>query len=228
MFVSLPQNNFWALPINLKIHYMKKCLTIVSVFMVFISAGNVATAQAVEEGNVIIDAYYGFPNLYSTTFRAAYANSGSETDISIKGLGPLGGRVEYMLADKFGLGLDIGFNNTKLTFTDAGTDSNGNPTTYDYDYSTAKFGAMITMNYHFLDNDNLDLYGQFGIGYGNRNFKFSSTDPNYTELSVESLIPVASRLGVGMRYFFTDNVGVNLNLGFGQGGLANAGVSFKF
>jgi opacity protein-like surface antigen len=212
---------------------MKKCLTIVSAFMLFMSAGNVATAQAVEEGNVIVDAYYGFPNLYSTTFRAAYANSGTETDVSIKGMGPLGGRVEYMLADKFGLGLDIGFNNTKLTFKDQVQEYNSSTGTYqtkvyDYNYTTAKFGAMITMNYHFLDNDNLDLYGQLGIGYGRRTYKFSSTDPNYSNESIKGLIPIASRLGVGMRYFFTDNVGVNLNLGFGQGGLANAGVSFKF
>ena len=67
-----------------------------------------------------------------------------------------------------------------------------------------------------------------GAGYGNRSFTFKSTDPNYTEASVKSLIPVASRIGVGLRYFFTDNIGANLALGFGQGGLLNAGISFKF
>jgi opacity protein-like surface antigen len=42
------------------------------------------------------------------------------------------------------------------------------------------------------------------------------------------LIPVASRIGVGLRYFFTDNLGANLGLGFGQGGLINVGISAKF
>jgi outer membrane protein W len=88
---------------------------------------------------------------------------------------------------------------------------------------------MVTFNYHFLEsNDNLDAYFMVGAGYGNRSFTFSSTDPNYTEASVKSIIPVASRIGVGMRYFFTDNIGLNLAIGFGQGGLVNGGLSLKF
>jgi hypothetical protein len=44
---------------------------------------------------------------------------------------------------------------------------------------------------------------------------------------VKGIIPVAMRVGVGMRYFFTKNIGANLGLGFGQGGIINAGLSFK-
>ncbi len=189
---------------------------------------NSLNAQVFEEGNVGIDLYYGFPNIYSTAFKASYANSGSELDVNINGMGPVGLRAEYLLTDKIGLGLDLGFNNTTLTFKEEGYDSNNNPTIYDYTYSTKKIGAMVTFNYHFIDNDELDFYGIFGMGYGNRSFKFESTDPNYVEATVSSLIPVASRLGVGMRYFFTDNIGANLALGFGQGGIINAGLSFKF
>ncbi len=188
---------------------------------------NSLNAQVFEEGNVGIDLYYGFPNIYSTAFKASYANSGSELDVNINGMGPVGLRAEYLLTDKIGLGLDLGFNNTTLTFKEEGYDSNNNPTIYDYTYSK-KIGAMVTFNYHFIDNDELDFYGIFGMGYGNRSFKFESTDPNYVEATVSSLIPVASRLGVGMRYFFTDNIGANLALGFGQGGIINAGLSFKF
>jgi opacity protein-like surface antigen len=184
-------------------------------------------AQVFEEGNVSIDLYYGFPNLYTTVFKSAYANSGTEQDIEIGGIGPVGLRGEYLLTDKIGLGLDLGFNNSNISYTEATTDNNGNPVTYDYNYSTQKIGAMVTFNYHFIDNDQLDFYGVFGMGYGNRSFKFESTDPNYTEATVSSIIPVASRLGVGMRYFFSDYIGANLALGFGQGGIINAGLSFK-
>lgn len=213
---------------------MKKSLTIVSAFLLLLTAQtNTASAQAVEEGNIIIEGYYGFPNLYTSIFKTTYANSGTSTDLTIKGLGPVGGRVEYLLADKFGLGLDVGFNNTKISYKDQVTefDSNtGNSVvkTYNYDFSTQKIGVMVTMNYHFIDNDALDLYGMFGVGYGNRSYSFKSNDPNYSEGKVDSPIPIASRLGIGMRYFFTDNLGVNLNLGVGQGGLMNAGISAKF
>jgi len=187
---------------------------------------NTANAQAVEEGNILIDVYYGFPNLYGATFKSLYANSGSETNVDISSLGPLGLRGEYLISDKIGLGLDLGFNNTKLTYTQHDDFDNKD---YDYDYKTQKIGAMVTFNYHFLEsNDNLDAYFMVGAGYGNRSFTFSSTDPNYSEASVKSIIPVASRIGVGMRYFFTDNIGLNLAIGFGQGGLVNGGLSLKF
>ncbi|PWL29442.1 MAG: hypothetical protein DCO96_06675 [Fluviicola sp. XM-24bin1] len=201
---------------------MKKKLLVLAtaIFMV----GGSANAQAVEQGNMIIDAYYGFPNLYTNVFKTAYANSGTEIDLKIGGIGPVGGRFEYMVADKIGVGLDVGFNNSNITyFEDQGANR------YEYDFSTQKLGFMATFNYHFLQNvDMVDAYVMFGAGYGNRTFTFASTDPNYVESSVESLIPVASRIGVGMRYFFTDNIGLNLGLGFGQGGLVNAGISAKF
>lgn len=180
---------------------------------------------------MVFDVYYGFPNLYTTVFKAAYANSGTEEDIKISGLGPVGFRGEYLIADKIGLGLDIGFNNTKISFKETFNETNSNgqivEKTYTYDYKTSKLGVMLTFNYHFIDNDQVDFYGVFGVGYGNRNFSFESTNPNFTSINQESLIPIASRIGIGVRYFFTDNIGLNVAAGFGQGGILNAGVSVK-
>lgn len=205
---------------------MKKKLLVV--FAAIFLAGGSANAQAVEQGNILIDVYYGFPNLYTSVFRTAYANSGTEIDLNVGGLGPLGGRFEYMVADKIGVGLDVGFNNTTITYLENDVDGMGNPTQYQYDFSTQKLGFMATFNYHFLQNaDAVDAYVMLGAGYGQRSFTFESTDPNYVNNSVDSPIPVASRIGVGMRYFFTDNIGANLALGFGQGGLVNAGISVK-
>ncbi len=205
-----------------------KRMKVLVIALLALTATNNATAQVVEEGNVLVDTYYGFPNLYTAAFKSAYANSGIEQNVEIKGLGPVGLRVEYLLTDKVGLGVDLGFNNTQLTFDEATTDAEGDPVTYQYDYKTQKFGVLVTFNYHFIENDNLDFYGVIGAGYGNRSFKFASTDPNYQDEEIKGLIPVASRIGIGLRYFFTDNIGANLGLGFGQGGILNAGLSFKF
>lgn len=198
-----------------------------------LALGTTSHAQAVEQGNMIIDGYYGFPNLYTAVFQNAYANSGTEVDLKIGGIGPVGGRFEYMAADKIGVGLDVGFNNSFVTYSEVSQVYNSttgvyDDVTYEYDFRTSKLGVMATFNYHFLNNDVVDAYVMLGAGYGNRTYTFSSTDPNYVESSVSGLIPVASRIGVGMRYFFTDNIGANLALGFGQGGLVNAGLSAKF
>lgn len=198
-----------------------------------ITLSTTSFGQAVEEGNVLVDVYYGFPNLYTAVFKSAYANSGSEVDLKIGGIGPVGLRAEYLLADKVGLGVDIGFSNSSVKYSELS--SVYNETTmeyesrlYDYNFVTQKIGVMATFNYHFLDNDKVDAYVQVGAGYGKRSFKFESTDPNYSEGTVTGVIPFAGRLGVGARYFFTDNIGLNMNLGFGQGGLVNGGLTVKF
>lgn len=183
-----------------------------------------SNAQAIEEGNVIIDAYYGFPNLYSTIFKAAYESSNS-TGLTLGSQGPLGIRAEYLITDKVGFGIDLGMSSSSISYSEADINTN---IIYDYKFSTRKIGAIFTFNYHFVENDKLDAYFVVGGGYGNRNFKFTSTDPNYIEESVESLIPISYKIGVGMRYFFTENIGANLALGLGQGGLVNVGVSAKF
>ena len=181
-------------------------------------------AQALEQGNVIIDAYYGFPNLYSTVFKTLYESSNS-TGLTLGSQGPLGIRAEYLITDKVGFGIDLGMNSSSISYSEADINTN---IIYDYKFSTRKIGAIFTFNYHFVENDKLDAYFVVGGGYGNRNFKFTSTDPNYIEESVESLIPISYKIGVGMRYFFTENIGANLALGLGQGGIANVGVSAKF
>ena len=42
-------------------------------------------AKAVEEGNVMIDAYYGFPNLYQTTMKTTYDNA-DRNDFKVGGI----------------------------------------------------------------------------------------------------------------------------------------------
>lgn len=202
---------------------MKK-LILPLLVLTMILAPKKSNAQAIEEGNVIIDAYYGFPNLYSSIFRAAYESSNS-TSLTLGSQGPLGIRAEYLITDKVGFGIDLGMSSSSISYSEADINTN---IIYDYKYSTRKIGAIFTFNYHFVENDKLDAYFLVGGGYGNRNFKFTSTDPNYIEESVESLIPISYKIGVGMRYFFTENIGANLALGLGQGGLVNVGVSAKF
>ncbi len=190
---------------------------------------NTTNAQVFSEGDKIIDVYYGFPNLYKIAFKTSYANSGQELNLNVGGVGPLGIRGEYMVADKVGVGVDIGFSNTKITYQENDNFGEGSESQiYEYNYNTKKLGVMVTFNYHFVENsDNFDAYFTLGAGYGNRTFGSSSTDPDFGTVTFNSPFPVAARVGVGMRYFFNENIGVNLGIGLGQGGLLNGGLSFK-
>ena len=185
-----------------------------------------ASAQAVMEGNILIDIYYGFPDLYKTTLRTAYSDN---NNVQTGGIGPIGGRVEYLLSDKFGVGLDIAYTSAFATFDRDAVDASGNTITYQDEVGTNKIGGMATLNYHISNNDKLDAYAMVGAGYKNRVFTYETSEPGYVdETSSGSLFPVSFRIGAGMRYFFTDNIGANLAIGFGQGGLINGGISAKF
>ncbi|MFZ9028933.1 MAG: outer membrane beta-barrel protein [Crocinitomicaceae bacterium] len=202
---------------------MKKTLLLfAAMFLIQMSA----SAQAVMQGNVLIDAYYGFPDLYKTTLRNAYNESGNQ-NLKLGGIGPIGGRLEYMLSDKFGLGLDIAYTSATVTYNRDTVNMSG-PVTYEDKVGTKKIGGMVTFNYHFVENDKLDAYAMLGAGYRQRTWFYESTDPDFQGDEIKGLIPVAFRIGAGMRYFFTENIGMNLALGLGQGGLINGGITAKF
>ena len=189
-----------------------------------------SNAQSLEAGTIIVDGYYGFGNLYNSVFKALASASGS--NVTTSSMGPLGIKGEYLLSSKVGFGLDLGYSSAKLSYTETYTDYDANFNavikSYDYSLKTAKVGAMVTFNYHFVESDKFDAYFTTGLGYGNRTFKETSTYSGYTPAKINSVFPIASRIGFGMRYFFTQNIGANLGLGLGQGGLVNVGITGKF
>ena len=88
---------------------------------------------------------------------------------------------------------------------------------------------MATMNYHIFTTEVIDFHFIAGGGYKTRTLRSTTDDPDYTTESINlSLLNVAARVGVGTRIFFTDNIGINVGIGFGQGSILNAGVSMKF
>ncbi len=197
---------------------MKK-LILPLVALTIMLAPNKSNAQALEAGKIIVDGYYGFPNLFTTVFENAYSNA-SGTGLTFGSEGPLGIRAEYLISDKVGFGIDLGMNSSSIYYSE---------NTYDYTFKTRKIGAMVTFNYHFVESDKFDVYFVTGAGYGNRTFKITSTEPEYTEPTMDfNLVPVSAKIGVGLRYFFTEQIGFNLGLGIGQGGLVNVGISAKF
>ena len=184
-----------------------------------------ATSQ-VEESSIIIDTYYGFPNLYASVLRTGY-DSETNDDFKITGYGPVGVRGEYMFHDKMGVGIDFMINSSKVSYNYAGVSpTTGAAAVYTDEISTTKIGVMATFSYHFISTDRVDFFGVAGAGFKNRSWKYSSTNPDNLDLSLSgNLLPIAGRIGVGTRIFFTDNLAANIGLGFGQGGIVNAGLS---
>ena len=199
---------------------MKKLL-----FVFAMVAGTTFSASAqVQQGTILVDAYYGMPNLYKSIFEAA-ASSVDATNVKTGGIGPVGIRAEWMAAEKFGVGIDLCYSDVYVKEDAMGSDG----MMYSYELRSPKIGIMATMNYHIFTTEVLDFYFIAGGGWKNRTLTSTTDDPNYTTDSIDmSLLNIAARVGVGARIFFTENIGINLGVGFGQGSIFNGGVSMKF
>jgi opacity protein-like surface antigen len=205
---------------------MKKVLTFIGAALIAtIGFNNTAVAQ-VEQGNVIIDLYYGYPNFGK---KLADGINNASSDITVGGIGPAGIRVEYMLADNFGLGVDFIYNSTNLSFTADSLNLDGTVNrSYDVKTSMQRVRVMLRANYHFVQTDVMDAYVGFGAGSNNRFWGLNTDYPDYEDESIgATAIPVSARIALGTRFYFTDNIGANVELGIG-GPLISGGLSLKF
>lgn len=188
------------------------------------------------QGNFIIDPYVGIPNWANSILYSNY--EGSDASVANYktngGMLSYGGRLEYMIADNFGVGADVnyevsGFN---YDYTDSLWDSGSgtySTSTYNYDYKAKKLRVMARLNYHFVQNERVDAYTGFAGGYRNVNRSVSSTNPSFEDDETNTtLIPVAIRVAIGTRVYFTDNIGAHVELGIGGGAIFQFGISAKF
>ncbi len=210
---------------------MKKITLIFASVVVFAFVGaHTASAQAVEEGSIIIDPYYGAPNFGKILTDLVDDNiDGVETT----GIGPLGLRAEYMLSDRIGVGVDFIYNSVGLSYQDSfpvfNSDNNTLETeVYDYDWKMERIRIQGRFSYHFATTDVLDPYFGAGAGTNFRSWTFESTQPGYeNDSDTGTLLPFSLRFFVGMRYYFTENIGLNAEIGLIDP-LLSGGISVKF
>ena len=210
---------------------MKKLILIAS-FGLFMSTSLFAQTP-VMKGSILVDGGIGWPTgniLYNTV------SDGQENYKVNGGQFAYGGRVEYMLADDFGIALDGNFVKTGYNFDRVDTISVYDPVsmTYsdsissnNYDYTAKKTRIMVRLNKHIVQNDNVDAYIGAGVGYRSVS-RVSSTNDVVDAEQEEALIPVSFRLAFGARFFFTDNIGAHIELGAWGGSPIQLGLSFKF
>ena len=208
---------------------MKKKILLFSLGLMI---STVTIAQTpVMTGNILFDPYFGIP-----TGNVLWNNGDGDNYKVNGGQFAYGGRLEYMIADDLGIGVDVNYVKTGYSYDSLSVTSTYNATTgqYDYDstsglydYTAQKTRIMIRINKHFVQTDNVDAYFGAAAGYRlvSRAYSFAG---NPLAEQDEALIPVAFRLALGARFYFTQNIGAHVELGAFGGQVIQAGLALKF
>lgn len=185
---------------------MRKILSILT--MALLGSAAYGQSPTFSQGDKVITAGIGFGT-------ALYSGAAYKT-----GLPPLSANFEIGVADDFlgdgitlGVGPYLGFAGSKYEVT--------YPTNYGLKYSYTVIGARGALHYTFVDN--LDTYGGLMLGYNIVSVKEIGDVPVGFSASSSGLSFSAY---IGGRYYFNENLGAMLELGYGVA-YVNLGLAFK-
>ena len=192
--------------------------------------------KAFKQGTFDFTIGYGYPDMYKTIIKSLVDNSGNTYEV--KGLGPAFLKVEYGVTKLIGIGAVIGYQSISVSDTYLYQDYNsttGGYNTYEevekLTYTSLSVAARI--NFHFGTGKKLDPYAGVGVGYSQKQYKFTYTtnNPNGLRTTPETysgLIPFYLGITAGIRYYFTPNIGIYGEVGFDKWSLIQGGLAIKF
>ncbi len=186
---------------------MKKILSIA----LFLSV-TVAFAQNFSEGDKVANFGLGVAG-------ASYKPVGKST------IPPIQASVEYFVKDNISVGGFLGYTSYKESGGFSSPSFGGFDSRFEVKSSYILLGALG--NYHFYDEDKLNAYGGLSLGYALANSSVTYSDPSFPTIAVKTGgSSFIYGLQVGGRYFFTDKLAANVELGYGVSVL-KIGVSYK-
>ena len=193
---------------------MKK---LILTFAIVVLGWQFTNAQALEQGNSLINVGMGF---------GSYMGSGNGYQTTFP---PLYGSYEYMINDNISVGAFASYTASEYKYTFPNMEG-GTGSVDDYKWKFSYLNAGALGNYHFVNNDQIDVYGGLKLGYTNVSSKFnSSNDESNNIFKTLNLASSGVLFGaqVGARYFFSEHIAVNVELGYGVA-VASGGLTFVF
>ncbi len=124
-------------------------------------------AQAFEMGKSNVSVSYGFGSFTQALIKSAV----SETDASFKSTGPIYAKYEYGLTEKIGIGFNFAYFDATISSRDQYTDVNSNTVNFTESLKYSTWSGLARLNFHFADNDRIDPYFGFGLGYRSVTYK---------------------------------------------------------
>lgn len=204
-------------------------MKLLGILLVFIPT--LGFCQPLEEGDWVVEAGFGFPNVPPITSSVSFfhGNSVSENSEQRK-FGQFYLKTDFFVSDKVSVigsanyGYFYQYEVRTLETYDGNTDSWVSQS-YFYETKLSKWRVTAGINWHLIRTDRLDSY--FGVMAGTKKAftKFNTNDPD-AGTPFNWAVPFALRLHWGSRYFITEAIGLNFELGLG-GPLIKGGLTYK-
>jgi hypothetical protein len=195
-------------------------------FLALLMTAFVFNAQAQKsEGTTVATVGLGY-SLFNNIIKKALE---TDEDLDVKSVPTIALTFDHSLTDNFSIGLAAAYQSVSAEFTNTYFDENSVSQTELSKTSVSRINIAIRPLFHYGNSDKLDMYSGLRVGYLIRNVTVESDDPN-ADLSEEfdgnrfalGLVPF------GMRYFFSDNLGINMDLQIGTPYVVSGGIAFRF
>ncbi len=144
-----------------------------------------------------------------------------------------GGEIQFLFSNSFGVSLKYNFahidqtwtHNTNAGFTFFGYEE---PNVADYHRGrTYKMRFMVGFNWYKERSEDFCTYWSWCVG-AKRTVRQVTAIGHTVSNSLKPIYWPTTRIGYGLRWFFTPNVGVNAELGLGGGSPVMIGLMCKF
>lgn len=185
--------------------FIKKLSIICALFSITIASAQFEQGDKVVNFGVGVGGYYAMGNGYSTKI----------PPIELSG--------EYFIMENLSVGGFIGGSKSEL---EVKVPNHNDHETFSYSY----FNIGVIGNYHFVNQEKLDVYAGARLGYVGLKLKYDEDEFN-SGFDIDGLgarsSGVLAGAQIGGRYFFTDAFAANAELGYGIA-ILKVGISFKF
>lgn len=169
---------------------------------------------AVKKGNLMITSGYGFPGI----LRYILKLKTNREDYTIKGSGPYLFKAEYMISNKFGIGINASYNSSRLFWFDPSYDTIQKLyRDFEFGIKGKELSGAIRGNYHFWHRKKIDSYAGLGFGTGYINLH-SYTLAHNVSIDINYTLPRPYYIDAtwGFRYFPIKNLGIYTEVGLGK------------
>jgi opacity protein-like surface antigen len=204
---------------------------IITLFL--ITLGHTSCLSQFSKNSFSAEGYLGVPNLSNVLlFNNIEKRFNNVENYGVNGsIWSYGGRINYFIAERFSVGLDINHDVSGCYFEyqkyDSLTQLNID---FKADYTSKKTRFLFRVDIQIINQERLNVYAGLGIGYKHVKRTIIATEPQFDEKRFNfsgAFFPVGARIAIGTRYYFVPNAGIFGEIGIMGGALVQGGITLR-